>query len=128
VVFPRDYEKWQHLLTEEARVFIVGRVSAEDDRASKLILENVKPFDELPVEVWVQFADRNAYAEAEQQLFSLLKSIPGEDSVAVYLKDVRAVKKLGISQRCNADETGLSLLKQYFGEDNVKVVQKAWRA
>ena len=37
-MFPRDYEKSQQFLNEEGRVFIQGRVSAEDDRASKLIL------------------------------------------------------------------------------------------
>ena len=41
VVFPRDYEKYQSLLDEDARVLIQGRVSAEDDKASKLILERV---------------------------------------------------------------------------------------
>lgn len=39
MVFPRDYEKWQNMINEDARVFIQGRVSAEDDKASKLILE-----------------------------------------------------------------------------------------
>lgn len=43
VVFPRDYEKSQQFLNEDARVFIQGRVSAEDDRASKLILEKIRP-------------------------------------------------------------------------------------
>ena len=38
MVFPRDYEKWQNMINEDARVFIQGRVSAEDDKASKLIL------------------------------------------------------------------------------------------
>ena len=47
VVFPRDYEKSQQFLNEEGRVFIQGRVSAEDDRASKLILEKIRPFDNL---------------------------------------------------------------------------------
>lgn len=36
VVFPRDYEKWQTLINEDARVFIQGRVNAEDDKPSKL--------------------------------------------------------------------------------------------
>ena len=35
VVFPRDYEKSQQFLNEEGRVFIQGRVSAEDDRARR---------------------------------------------------------------------------------------------
>ena len=39
MVFPRDYEKWQTLINEDARVFIQGRVNAEDDKPSRLILE-----------------------------------------------------------------------------------------
>lgn len=30
MVFPRDYEKWQNMINEDARVFIQGRVSAEE--------------------------------------------------------------------------------------------------
>ena len=41
VVFPRDYEKWQKYLNEDARVFVQGHVDAGDDRASKLILEKM---------------------------------------------------------------------------------------
>ena len=63
VVFPRDYEKYQSLLDEDARVLIQGRVSAEDDKASKLILERVRTFEEVPRELWLQFDDRDAYAD-----------------------------------------------------------------
>ena len=45
VVFPRDYEKCQVLLNDEEKVFIQGRVSAEDDRPSKLILEKIRSFE-----------------------------------------------------------------------------------
>ena len=55
VVFPRDYEKCQMFLNEDARLFIQGRVSAEDDKASKLILEKVRLFDDMPRELWLQF-------------------------------------------------------------------------
>lgn len=65
VVFPRDYEKYQSLLDEDARVLIQGRVSAEDDKASKLILERVRTFEEVPRELWLQFDDRDAYADRE---------------------------------------------------------------
>ncbi len=44
VIFPRDFEKNQIYLNEEAKVFIKGRVSEEDDAASKLICEQVIPF------------------------------------------------------------------------------------
>lgn len=58
VVFPRDYEKNQQLFTEDARLFIQGRVSAEDEKASKLILEKARSFDDMPKELWIQFRDR----------------------------------------------------------------------
>ena len=43
VVFPRDYEKYQRLVEQDAKVFIRGRVSEEDDAPSKLICESVIP-------------------------------------------------------------------------------------
>ena len=94
VVFPRDYEKWQKYLNEDARVFVQGRVDAGDDRASKLILEKVRSFDEMPKEVWIQFKDRNDYAGNEEELLRNLRSTPGNSSVVIYLKDVNAMKRL----------------------------------
>ena len=43
VVFPRDYEKNAAMMQTDARVFIQGRVSAEDDKPSKLICEKIFP-------------------------------------------------------------------------------------
>ena len=37
VVFPRDYEKYRQYLEEDNKIFVKGRVSEEDDKASKLI-------------------------------------------------------------------------------------------
>ena len=48
VVFPRDYEKWQRYLNEEAKIFVQGRVDAGDDRGAKIILEKVRSFEEIP--------------------------------------------------------------------------------
>ncbi|MDO4339201.1 MAG: DNA polymerase III subunit alpha [Eubacteriales bacterium] len=124
VVFPRDYEKCQHLINEEARVFIQGRVSAEDDRASKLILEKVRSFDDIPRELWVQFKDRNEYAEKEAELLQTLKDFPGQDSVVVYLKDVRAMKKLPAAYHVQIQDPQLAQMRKKYGESNVKVVER----
>ena len=75
VVFPRDYEKWQTLITDDARVFIQGRVNAEDDRPSKLILEKVHSFEDIPREIWIQFKDKAEYSAAEAELQSFLQSL-----------------------------------------------------
>mgnify|MGYP000800904833 FL=1 len=94
VVFPRDYEKWQTLINEDARVFIQGRVNAEDDKPSKLILEKVRAFDDIPREIWIQFKDREDYAQKEQELLNYLRGSVGTSAVVIYLKDVKAIKRL----------------------------------
>ena len=45
--FPEIMRKARVLLNEDGRVFIQGRVSAEDDKASKLILEKIRSFDDV---------------------------------------------------------------------------------
>ena len=124
VVFPRDYEKWQTLITDEARVFIQGRVNAEDDRPSKMILEKVHSFEDIPKEVWIQFRDKAEYSAAEAELQSFLKDVPGTSAVVIYLKDVKAMKRLPAGCRMQINEESLDELKKKYGESNVKLVER----
>ena len=124
VVFPRDYEKWNSLLGDDARIFIQGRVSAEDDKASKLILEKVRAFDDIPRELWIQFRDREDYGSREQELLGFLSRNPGGDSVVVYLKDVNAMKRLPAGFHVRISDSGIEELSKKYGRSNVKVVQR----
>ena len=124
VVFPRDYEKWNTLLEDEARIFIQGRVSAEDEKASKLILEKVRAFDDMPRELWIQFRDREDYGGSEQELMEYLRGNPGHDSVVIYLKDVNAMKRLPAAFHVKISDSWMEGLKKKYGESNVKVVQR----
>ena len=124
VVFPRDYEKWQTLITDDARVFIQGRVNAEDDRPSKLILEKVHSFEDIPREIWIQFKDKAEYSAAEAELQSFLQSASGTSAVVIYLKDVKAMKRLSAALRIRINEEILGELKKKYGESNVKVVER----
>ncbi len=124
VVFPRDYEKSQSMLNEEAKVFIQGRVSAEDDKASKLIFEKIRSFDEIPKEIWIQFRDRNEYAAREQEFLEDIHKCPGNDGVVIYLKDVKAMKKLPAGFHVSIQDSWLEEIKQKYGNSNVKVVER----
>ena len=124
VAFPRDYEKWHSLLEEEAKVFIQGRVSAEDDRPSKLILEKVRSFDEIPREVWLQFKDRAEYGQEEAELQEILKKNRGTSAVVIFLKDVKAMKRLPAAYQVEINETSIRELRQKYGESNVKLVER----
>ena len=124
VVFPRDYEKWQAMLNEDARVFVQGRVNAEDDKPSKLILEKVRAFEDMPQELWIQFKDKSEYAEKEQELLETLKGYAGVSAVVIYLKDVNAMKRLPAGYHARISDSLTDELRKKYGESNVKVVER----
>ena len=95
VVFPRDYEKYHHLINEDARLFVQGRVSGEDDKASKLICEKIWAFEEVPRDVWIQFDTVEAFAKQEQKLYQMIYSSDGKDQIVIYVKNPKSVKRLG---------------------------------
>ena len=121
VVFPKDYETYGAYLKEENKIFVRGRVSSEDDKASKVICERIWGFDEVPRELWVQFSTMEAYRDREDQLFALLRQSDGKDHVAIYVRSPRAVRRLGDNWTVRADEELLSRLEALLGKENVKV-------
>ena len=126
VVFPRDYEKWQTMLNEDARVFIQGRVNAEDDKPSKLILEKVRTFEDMPREIWIQFSDKEEYTQKAEELLKELANAHGNASsaVVIYLKDVNAMKRLPAVYHVQITEYLLEDLRKKYGESNVKLVER----
>ena len=124
MVFPKDYEKSKMYLNEDSKVFVKGRVSEEDGGASKLICETIIPFEDVPCELWVQFADIPSYQTEEAHLFEMLKDSEGTDRVVIYCAKEKAVKRLPANRNIHVDSELLDELCKYFGKDRVKVVEK----
>jgi len=124
VVFPKDYEKNQQYLSEDSKVFVKGRVSEEDDAASKLICEVIIPFDQTKKELWIQYANKQAYLQDERNLFEMLKLSEGEDTVVIYCKAEKAMKRLPAGRNIHIEPGILNKLTNYYGQDHVKVVEK----
>lgn len=125
VVFPRDYEKNRDYLETDSKVFIRGRVSEEDEKASKLICEKVIPFEQTKRELWIQFPDKASYLDAEQIVYGYLADSEGDDEVIIYCAKERAVKRLPKNRNIQITPQVLSRLMNHFGESRVKVVEKA---
>lgn len=66
VVFPRQYEIYRNSITQDGKLFIRGHVSAEEEKASKLICDRIWKFEDLPKEIWIQFPDRESFAAEEK--------------------------------------------------------------
>ena len=125
VIFPRDYEKNRQWLEINEKVFISGRVSEEDEKASKLICEKVIPFERTKRELWIQFPDKETFLDEEQIVYGYLADSEGEDEGIIYCAKERAVKRLPKNRNIQINEQVLSRLMNHFGESRVKVVEKA---
>lgn len=125
IVFPRDYERNQPVMEEEAKVFIQGRIAAEDDKASKLICEKIVSFDQVPRELWVQFQTKEEFRRREMELYEDLRHSDGNDSVVIYLKSEKAMKRLPPNLNIGIDSSILGKMQVKYGQNNVKVVEKS---
>ena len=125
VVFPRDYENNRMFLEEDMKVFVRGRVSEEDEGASKLICEAIIPFEDVPCELWIQFSDIPTYQAEESTLFDLLQHAEGADAVVIYCAAEKQIKRLPANRNVHVDAVLLEKLAGYFGQNRIKVVEKA---
>ena len=125
VVFPRDYEKNREYLEPDSKVFIRGRVSEEEEKASKLICEKVIPFERTKKELWIQFPDKASYLDEEEIVYGYLADSEGDDEVVIYCSKERAVKRFPKNRNIRINPQILSRLMNHYGESRVKVVEKA---
>ena len=124
VVFPRDYEKNREYLEIDQKVLVRGRVSEEDEKASKLICEKIIPFEQTRKELWIQFPNKASYLDNEQIVYGYLADSEGDDEVVIYCQAERAVKRLPRNKNIQINPQILSRLMNHFGEKRVKVVEK----
>ncbi len=124
IVFPKTYERNVSVLEEENKVFVQGRVAAEDDKASKLICEKIYLFTDIPRELWIQFPSKEEYRQREGELLELIGGRERKDVVVIYLKKERAMKRLPPGQRTAIDSLDMEGLKGRFGEGNIRILEK----
>ena len=121
VVFPKTYERCSSNLIEDHKVFVTGRVQADDEKDGKLICESIQSFDELPKKLWIKFATKELYQEKEGKMLQLLADSEGKDQVVIYIENPQAMKTLPPNKNVLADQKLIQLLGKEFGEENIRV-------
>lgn len=121
IVFPKDFEKYRFILVEDARLFISGRVTINEEEDGKLICESITEFDNVPAELWIRFKNKADYQEKESVMLDILDGFDGKDRVIVYLNEEKAKKILPPSKSVSADNFLVEKLKNTFGDENIAV-------
>ena len=127
VVFTKDYEMNKRLLVQDAKLYIRGRVSI-DGGGAKVVCERMVSFEEVPKELWLQFADIESFTVQKEELYELLLQYQEEYKTAmpviVYSKKERAINRLPRAYYVRYEKELLELLSSRYGEDNVRIKEK----
>ena len=122
IVWPRVYAENVSIITEDAKVLLKGRVKADDEKDGQLMVDEIIPFEDLGGSLYIRFEDMFSYREKEEELRSVLRSSEGRDRVIIYLNKEKKQKVLPESQSVKADEELIRILKEKFGDENIKYV------
>jgi DNA polymerase III subunit alpha len=123
ILFPKDYEKYKAYLSEDSKILVKGKITVEEEKAAKIICQEVIPFDHNPKEVWIKYKDKESFVQDEQSLYEILSQYDGNDQVKIYLECEKAIKQLPKSKSIKAENVLLTKLREIYGEPNVKVVE-----
>lgn len=115
-IFPRDYERLKPLLTDDAKIFVRGRVQTSENRAANLICRDIIPFDRIPCELWIRFENMEEFVDKEQELYKNLLPYDGKDLVCLYVAKEKQVKRLPKSRGVDA--------RKLVKDDNFKFMPK----
>ena len=125
IVFPKDYEKYKEQLREDNKVFIKGRVSADEERAAKLVCSEVLSFDEVPRELWIRYKNKEAFQKEEAWLYETLRAYDGKNTVVIYCEEEKVMKRLPKNYAISIEESLVFTLNRKYGKEYIKVVEKS---
>ncbi len=125
IIFPKNYDKYKALLSEDQKIFVRGKVTAEEEKAAKLICQEIIPFDSIPQEVWIKYPSLEEFQKDEQSLYHLLEQYDGSDNVIIFCEMEKCMKKLPKSRSVKADKDLIQHLITIYKEENVRITEKS---
>ena len=119
LIFPKTYEKCSAMIVEDEKLFVEGRISVEEEKASKVIADNLIRFSDVPRSIWIAFPDIEAFRRARGELLSFAEKNEGQDRLLIYLRKEKQAKQLSLGGGICADADTLAQLREMFGKANV---------
>jgi len=125
IIFPNDYEKYKALIEPDQKIFVRGKVTVEEEKAAKLICQEIISFNAIPKELWIKYPDIATFMKDEQNLYTILEDFDGNDSVIIYCEKEKQMKKLPPSKNVKADKELIERLVAIYTEENVRIKEKS---
>lgn len=123
VVFPKILEKCNSLIHEDLMVVVKGRLSFKEDEEPKLLCEEIKPLENINSDkVYIKVEDKEKAMAIGKPLKVLLEPYKGDSAVYIFAAKERQSFRMNREAWVDINTEVISILKEKFGEENVKVV------
>ena len=123
IVFPKTFDKLRGLINQDGLVLIKGRVSIKEDELPKVICENIQGLEKVNSEkIYIRVKNKTEVNLAISELKKIREGHEG--NTTIYLFDAENKQKYRLSNDIwvELDDEIIEILKDKYGEDNVKVI------
>ena len=124
LVFPKDYERLRNQLNVDEKMFIKGRVSVEEDKPAKILLQDVRAFSDIPADIYIRYESTAEFEADREGLEKLLQESDGTSRVVAYIKPEKRMYNMPLSLTVSCDKEFLDRLKERYGAENVALKYK----
>ena len=123
IVFPKTLKKVNSMVNEDELVVVKGRVSIREDEEPKILCEDILPLEKIDSsKVFLRVESAEKLKEAIPALKVLLMPYRGSSPLYVYAEKQKQKFRMGKEMWIDIESDGIDMLKERFGESNVKVV------
>lgn len=123
IVFPRTLDRVRESIAEDALVTIKGRISLKEDEPPKLICEKIEGLEKIDSnKIYVRVNDEEAVKKANYELRRGFEEYKGEAAIYVFNASNNKSYRLAREAWVNLGTDIITVLKDKYGEDNIKVI------
>jgi DNA polymerase-3 subunit alpha len=123
VVFPKTFQKFKNLVSEDALALIKGRVSLREEEQPKILCESIEPLVKMDSEsLYILIEDEKELKEILTELKVLFLNSKG--NLPVYLCTRKERKKFRLDREfwISQDIELMANLRAKLGDENVKII------
>ncbi|MDD5793709.1 MAG: DNA polymerase III subunit alpha [Clostridiales bacterium] len=123
IVFPKVLDRYRDVIEEDALVRIKGRISIKEDEMPKLLCESIEGLEKVSSNrIYIRITDKSYIRECNNIIKNAVKNYKG--NTPIYLFDSRERQNYRLSRDawCNEDEEFIHILKEKFGENNIRIM------
>lgn len=125
IVFPKTLERYTALVNEDEMVLVKGRVSLKSDEDAKIICESISVLEKIDSsKVYIRVENIEKAKEINKLLKFVVKDFKGETPIYLFANKEKQKFLIGKDAWIDLNSEILSVLRQKFGEENIKVIEE----